>query len=767
MDSSLFSIIKKPLFITFIALGSPAAFSAVPGGTLDPNSIPKFIDNLVIPPAMPVTSTHNEFDYYEIAVRQFDQQILPVGLPKTTVWSYGAIDFPNSFNYPAFTIEARQNRPVRVKWINELVDEEGNYLPHLLSGSVDQTLHWANPPKDCAHGSPRTDCEGQTDKPYEGPVPIVTHLHGAHVGPGSDGYPESWWLPDANNIPSGYATRGGKFDQIAEAEDERGAATFQYPNDQPATTLWFHDHSLGMTRQNVYAGPAGFYHLRDDIEDGFELPQPYPEMFDGTISTASFYEIPIVIQDRSFNADGSLFYPTDRAFFEGLAADQLRIPFEGDSLSRLVSDVAQEFDIGRFTGKLGGFSGFFTGIGNPDFISDIAPIWNPETFFNTVVVNGKTWPKLDVEQRRYRFRVLNGANSRAFNLKLIVVDSPDEELVGQEVPFFQIGSDGGLLHNVVMITTGHKTALTGDGEQPTDETPVMKFPEEALLLMPAERADVIIDFTDLPMGTKVRMLNDAPDAPFGGFPDESADPATTGQVMQFELSVPFNTSIKNSMAPESLPLSKKVVIPILNPGLAGLRQVTLNEEESLNLCVEVNVSEDGSDNDGDDDGSVEGEWALDKNGNVSHWLPCAFTTSESLVPFAPKEALLGTAAEGPLTWMAPMTELPGINAIETWEIINNTEDAHPIHQHLIQFQVVDREDLLTGEVRPPEANETGWKDTVIVYPGEIARVTAQYDHGGLFVWHCHILEHEDNEMMRPFCVTDNPDDTLQDCNGVR
>ena len=114
-----------------------------PRGSLDLQSIPKYVTPLVIPPEMPRTS-RGRVDYYEIAVRQFEQQILPADLPSTTVWSYGSVNHPGTFNYPAFTIEANYHRPVRIKWINELVDENGDFLPHLLP--VDPTLHWANPP---------------------------------------------------------------------------------------------------------------------------------------------------------------------------------------------------------------------------------------------------------------------------------------------------------------------------------------------------------------------------------------------------------------------------------------------------------------------------------------------------------------------------------------------------------------------------------------------------------------------------------------------
>jgi hypothetical protein len=199
------------------------ALAQVPGGTLPPGSIPKYVTPLVIPPAMPRTAKlqvpggNKQIDYYEIAVRQFRQQILPPGMPATTVWSYGSVTAPASFNYPAFTIEAKWTAPVRVKWINQLVDADGNYLRHLLP--IDQTLHWANPPG----GPGGTDDETLDPTPYQGPVPIVTHLHGGHSTQESDGFPEAWFLPAANNIPAGYATVGSHYDQFeAEAHDSTG-----------------------------------------------------------------------------------------------------------------------------------------------------------------------------------------------------------------------------------------------------------------------------------------------------------------------------------------------------------------------------------------------------------------------------------------------------------------------------------------------------------------------------------------------------------------
>jgi spore coat protein A len=170
------------------SLGSRLLAEIIPGGSLDPATIEKYLTPLLIPPAMPRAGKiarrgGQNIDYYEIAVRQFAQQILPQGLPPTTVWGYGpafARSGPAIFHAPSLTIEARHNTPVRIRWINDLVDGAGNYLPHLLP--VDPTLHWANPPGGAAGRDMRPNFVTTPDR-YTGPVPIVTHVHGS-VGVG-------------------------------------------------------------------------------------------------------------------------------------------------------------------------------------------------------------------------------------------------------------------------------------------------------------------------------------------------------------------------------------------------------------------------------------------------------------------------------------------------------------------------------------------------------------------------------------------------------
>lgn len=655
---SIRRVVSPVLLLLCIAVfACPAMSSAAAEPTLNPTSITKYVTPLVIPPAMPYATQDSSMTTYNIAVKQFQQQILPAGMPKTTVWSYGDASGPapgapgSSFNYPAFTVETRSNALVRVKWINGLVDAEGNYLPHLLP--VDPTLHWANPPGPRDHKPEFIDTPGR----YTGPVPIVTHVHGSHVPAISDGYPEAWFLPDAKNIPAGYFTRGTFYDTVLPAE--AGAAWYEYTNTQRATTLWYHDHTLGMTRLNVYAGPAGFWLIRDAYEDSLNLPGPAPRL--GDPAGTKYYEIPIVIQDRSFNSDGSLFYPDSRRFFE-------------------------DYPEGPF---------------NPG--TTVSPIWNPEFFGNTIVVNGSTWPYLDVEPRKYRLRLLNGCNTRFLILK--VTDNPlRTRPVLATFPFHQIGNEGGLIPNGPIAL-------------------------QQLLIAPAERADVIVDFSTFAPGTELYMINDGPDEPFGGLPvDTSADSQTTGQVMKFR--VVASTGADTSSLPAVGTLAP--MMPLFGP-VAKTRDLTLNEIASMPEDV-------------------------------------------------PSEAHLGTGPDGPMGWAMHMTEMPMLGDTEIWRLINLTADAHPIHLHLVMFEVLGRipfntegykaaqnvyinagktgtpPDPLTfstGPLTQPNSWERGTKDTVIVNPGEMTMVKAVFDYPGLYVWHCHILEHEDNEMMRPYRVVED------------
>jgi len=570
-------VLVSAAVLTLLAVGVAPTFAQVP---VNPATIPKYATPLFVPSAMPSAGTveAGTVDYYEIAVRQFNQQILPAGFLPTTVWGYGAVNTPASFHYPTYSIEADVNRPVRVKWINDLKNQAtGAFLPHLFT--VDTGLHWANPPQVCGGrdaGMLTTDCVG-TGAAYAGPVPFVTHLHGSHVSPESDGFPEAWYLPAATDIPAGFATHGSDFGQTAGVPVVPGAAVFQYRNDQRATALWFHDHTLGLTRLNIYAGPAGFYLLRGGPSD---LAAGLP---------SGAYELPLMIQDRSFLDNGALLNYQN-----------------GDG--------------------------------------------------DTMVVNGNTWPFKLVEQRQYRLRLLNAANRNFQTLTLATDNTPGDNSINDGDytvlidPFVQIGADGGFLPAPVAV--------------------------QEVELGIAERADVIVNFAGFG-GTSVYLIN------------TQGDVGTTEQVLRFDVSA---AAVTDTSTP-----ALELVLPTRNPlGPAdNVRQVSLNGN-GTDLLGTVNAD--------------------------------------------------GTA--NPLFWAEAITETPRLNSTEEWQIVNFSGAEHPIHIHLVQFEILGRGD---GTVAPGPG-ETGTKDTVIVHDGETVRVKARFDIPGQYVWHCHILEHEDDEMMRPYTI---------------
>jgi spore coat protein A len=492
----------------------------------------------------------------------------------TTLWGYNA-------SYPGPTLSVRSGELIAVKWINNLVDDSGTPLSPLLP--QDTTIHGAG----AAVPAVRT----------------VVHVHGANVSADSDGYPEYWFTADPGAPANGIGGPAGNQVQ------------YTYPNSQPAGTLWYHDHALGITRTNVYAGMAGFYLIGDDAEEALNLP-------------SGEYEVPLLIQDRSFYENGQLFYPR--------GPGDLTDPLQSDPLEGLPEAFPSQFSV------------------------------VPHFFGNTNLVNGVVWPYMNVEPRKYRLRLLNGSNSRFYQLRL------DDDAGGPSV-FHQIGTDGGLLPARIDV--------------------------DELLLGPAERADVIVDFTGYQAGDEILLRNFGPDSPFESVGvGPPADPATTGQVMKFHV-VPL-TQPDISSLPERL-----VDVPRLNEEAAVVvRQLTLDRE-------------------------------IDDYGR-------------------PKLLLNGA------NWEAPITETPTRGSVEIWEIENFTEAAHPIHLHLTQFQLLDRT-LRGAEPQPPAENELGWHDTIVVNRREKVRVIAAFgDFTGLYVWHCHILEHEDHEMMRPFEVVPEPGTAL-------
>ncbi len=534
---------------------------------------PKFVNQL---PNLPRIDATNG-GAFKLDMEQSQQWLGLVdanGTPmNSTVWGYS---YGGQKMYLGPTFVTQKDVPITVKWRNKLPNA------HILP--VDKTFHVANPTSG---------------------IPTVPHLHGGHVESASDGGPDSWFT-------QGFAEKGAEW----------AKKDYYYPNDQEGAPLWYHDHTLGYTRLNVYAGLAGMYLLRDNNELSKDLP-------------TGEYERELVIQDKQFSANGEMYFPA------------------------LLSDPeALDFPT------------------NPN----IEPTIYPEFFGDYILVNGMAWPKLDVKPTKYRFRLVNASDSRFYIFKL-----------SNNGTFQQIGTDGGLLNNPVDLNQ--------------------------LVLAPGERADIIVDFSNM-SGQSITLENIGPDEPFKGLAANQppADPATTGKIMQFQVSGTANQTF-------NIPYNLRQPIQYL-----GAEQ---NTRQLLLL--------------------------------------------EGMDQFGRLKPSLGTAALGQLGYTATITENPTINTTEVWEVYNNTEDAHPIHIHQISFQLVNRQEF-TGDLDPntsalsniqmvgapksPAANEQGWKDTYIVPPGHVARFKVRFDIPGIFVWHCHILSHEDWDMMRPFeVVHSNPCDS--------
>jgi spore coat protein A len=527
----------------------------------------KFVDALPRAQTIQPVAVQNGVPFYDVKMRPTKQK-LHRDLPPTPLWAYNG-------QFPAPTFEARRGQPINVKWENALPGT--HFLP------IDQTIHGAEPPTPA--------------------VRTVVHLHGMKSMPASDGYPEAWFT-------NGFAQTGPFFE----------TKVYNYPNDQQATQLWYHDHALGITRLNNYAGlGGGQYLIRDSHEDSLGLP-------------SGDFEVPLAIADRFLNPDGSLLYPVE--------------------------------DNG----------------GDPD--PRVPPVWIPEFFGDTVLVNGKVWPFLEVEPRKYRFRILNASNSRFYHMTLQEAWASGAPVGNPGPAFIQIGTDGGLLPAPVTLTD--------------------------MLMAPAERRDVVIDFTGQ-QGKNFLLTNDAP-APF---PD--GDDVVPAEIMLFKVNQRLS-SRDTSRVPAVLNS-----VPLIKPSSAvKVRDLVLSELDSAD-------------------------------------------------PFAnPIIAMINDAH-----WDDPVTETPKQGTVEVWRIINTTGDGHPIHVHLVQFQIIDRRPFDTDKfptnlvytgpaVTPGPEERPAWKDTVISYPGTVTRIIAKFDLPAganpkpgdkfLYVYHCHILEHEENEMMRPYTV---------------
>ena len=594
---------------------------------LDPHAQQKFVNDLPIPLRIDATGGGD----YDLPIGQGEAWMGLVGENNqqlmTTMWGF---EWQGEVHSPGPTILAQENTPIRVRWDNELP-----YGSHLFP--VDTSIHMA-----------RVEESGE--------LPLVIHLHGGHSDADSDGNPLAWYT-------QAYQEQGPVFTQ----------EVYTYDNTQEASTIWYHDHTLGMTRLNVYAGIAGFYLVTDDNERELLTQGRLPDDDD---------TVELLVADKLFSDDGQLYYPGHRS--------------QPTSMGHEIEDDAPE----------------------PSHIDEF---WG-----NFIVVNGMVWPKHDVNPQVNRFRLLNGSDTRSYVFKF-----------DEDVTFYQIGSDGGFLDNPVAL--------------------------EEIVLGPAERADILVDFSAY-AGQSLVLRNVGPDVPFKGFVDADApgetalvynpngervlsdgrggittvtDAETTGQIMRFDVAdtAPMMAASNDTEVPNAIgDLALSVDTPLRTP----LERLIVDDANVRQLAL----------------------FRLDD-------------------PDSRNLLLLGTLDDGSLFYDDPVTEVIEEGAIEIWEIYNATVSAHPIHLHLVQFEILDRQpfdgelinkpqmmghsdemingaalrvDGLTAERVLPQPNEWGPKDTVIVPPGQVTRVIARFDKVGGYVWHCHLLSHEDFDMMRPFDV---------------
>jgi spore coat protein A len=590
----------------------------------DPAALPQFINPLPVIQSLGLRKDYTAGGVANITMGAAMQNLLGPAFPDTPIWGY-AID-GGPITYPGGTIVAKRGTAVQVNWTNNLGYDYLLKQGVAANGDViDRTLHWAF----SHHLTPAPYTIGAQG------VPGVAHQHGGRSDSEYDGLPEQWFTPSG-------AT--GNF---------YSSDSYVYDLDQEAATLWYHDHALGITRLNVYAGLAGFWFLRDDNED---------YLISNNLIPSGEFETEIVIQDRMFYPDGRLAYPD---------VPWVNVP---------------------------GFDAWGGG-----------PSHQPEFFGQVILVNGKVWPFTNVEPRQYRFRFLNGSDSRFYVLDIKTAS----DINGPN--FWVIGNDTGLLNAPV--------------------------PVNKLTIGPGERYDVVVDFSGTLDGMpgafegQTLLVRNSARSPFPK--GATVDPNLDGKIMVFRVGL---TDSGGTLAPLTAATN-------LRPLSGAITPLTASAPNRRLMLFE----------------------ATDHFGRLQ---PLLGTVTGANNPD-------GTPADGTFLWDDAITETPGLGETEIWEVHNATVDAHPIHLHLVKFQILNRQKYSAtvtpkinldadsnqtqggalravsykGQPKGPDAYEAGWKDTAIMYPGEVTRIIARFDKPGRYVWHCHILSHEDHEMMRPFNVS--------------
>ncbi len=627
------------VILAMLVTALPTTAQAAPKTHLDPLTIPKYTNQLTqMPPVLVPTKamdpqTHKMTDYYTMIATEFQQQILPAGFPKTTVWGYGGLakdPISGQFlgfvrNTPGPSIVATRGTPINLAIVN------GIYTKYLFA--VDPTIDWTNPnnmpaPQPPVNAPPFPP--GYAQAQY--PVTIATHFHGGEIDTESDGGPFNWVSWNGLHGP----------DYHTWARTLPNAQVMHYPMEQAGGgLLWVHDHAMGLTRSNVYSGLAmGLLNI-DPNDPVFPL-LPFGR-----------YWMPLVVQDRMFYTDGSLQFPSDPA------------PNPQDH-----------------------------------------PYWVPEFFGDTIMVNGKVWPNMNVDSGTYYFSFLEGSNARFYNMT------------------FRVGA-------VDSTTILPMTVIAKDGNYIRSATNV-----DSLRMAPGERWSVLVNFTGLAPGSFVFITNDA-NAPF---PDGTpADINTVGQIMRFTMT--GNPGFVQHSLPAILNPTLAAPYPsLIAEPIAQYRNITLKEIQGAGGPLMVTV--DGQ------------------------------------------------------TYLNPISENPRLGTTEIWRIIDNTGDAHPMHIHGVSFQIVQWQNfdqptydtdwlalngplpfdhptlnvnldnyLIPGTVTTPDALYSQWTDTTQVLPGTVTTIIVRFapTYGGTFpydptdgttyyVWHCHIVDHEDQDMIRPYHI---------------
>jgi spore coat protein A, manganese oxidase len=670
-----------------------------------------------------------ETDLYNLAVAGFAETMHPDLPGPTRFWGYYD-QATRDQKYLAGLIVAERGTPVLLYVSNQLPNRQLIPSDPTLPAGVRQTV--GNLPANR----------------------IVTHLHGGLTPWFSDGTPFQWFTPKGLSGPS--------FMNVPGTNPPVGTASHYYPMDQSARLLWYHDHAVGITRTNAYAGIASALIITDDFEGGLVSSGLLPDLVG----------IPLIVQDKSFvpnnvlsvdptwqwGKPGDLWYPH---VYEPNQAGGTG-PHPACTLT-----ATGRWDYGPCLGaKLP--NGSFYKLPTPASVV-------PEAFFDTILVNGGIYPVVNVPPKRVRFRMLNGSQARFYHLNLYPEDpsAPGEAQVGTPGPvMYQVGTEGGFLPAVAIHDNTTPIPLVGE-ETANPDGPFN------LLVAPAERADVVIDFNGVAAGSSFILYNDAP-APFpGGDPRNDyftgdADQTSTGGAPSTVLGFGPNT---------------RTILKIVVTTGSGDKLSTKKWLKDLNAKLKsnfLNGNQPGLLYYGDSDPSLPGP--VPYQGPVDRML----TLNEDFDNYGRLIQTIGTFTsrslnnQGAPTWglpyMAQATETPSAGSVEVWQVFNLTGDTHPIHFHLVNVQVIQRQPFTgvpgtegvdweySGPAIPPNANEIGWKETVRMNPGEVTTVIAQFNLPNLpteamrkavsprtggheYVWHCHILEHEEHDMMRPLVVS--------------